>query len=696
MSEVVHFDRQGPVGIITVDYPPVNALGPGVREGILDALDRGVADPQVRAMVLIGAGRTFIAGADIRGFGAARRPVARRTHDALEASPKPVVAAIHGYALGGGLENALGCHYRIAVPDARVGLPEVLIGILPAGGGTQRLPRLIGPEAALEMIVSGRHVPAPEALALGILDELVEGQGLREAAVAFAMQVMDAPVMPRVSERGIQDHDPGIFDAMRKKIARRARGQKAPWHCIRCVEIACSTPFEEGLRQERALFDELENSDEAKALRYAFFGERQAQRSPHVPRGTPARPVEAASVVGAGTMGGGIAMTCADAGLPVKIMDKDPDTLARGLERIEKTYAASVRRGSLDPAGMAARMALIEPVDSYDAIAGADVVIEAVFEEIGVKREVFAALDAAMKPGALLLTNTSALDVDEIAAATGRPEDVAGAHFFSPANVMKLLEIVRGARSSTETLASVQALAKRLGKVGVVCGNCDGFVANRSRAPFNTEMVLLLEEGALPEQVDEAMVAFGYPMGPFAVGDLAGLDIGYAGRKRREAADPAMRRLPIADALVEAGRLGMKTGAGWYRYEPGSRTPHPDPEVAGLIRRMAGEAGVEQRVFGDDEIVERLLFSSVNEACRIIDEGVARRAVEVDIMWLYGFGFPRYRGGLMYWADTIGVRRVYDRIAAWHQRYGGRWAPAPLLRRLAESGTPLKEAVTQA
>ena len=377
MPEVVHFSRQGPIGIVTVDYPPVNALGPGVREGILDALDRGIADAEVRAMVLIGAGRSFIAGADIRGFGKGRPTVVRRTHDALEASPKPVVAAIHGYALGGGLENALGCHYRIAVPGARVGLPEVLIGILPAGGGTQRLPRLIGPEAALEMIVSGRHVPAPEALALGILDELVDGAELRDAAVAFAMRVMDAPVLPRVSEREIPDHDAGIFEAMRRKIARRARGQKAPWHCIRCVEIACSTPFEEGLRQERALFEELENSEEAKALRYAFFGEREAQRAPDVPRGTPARPVATAAVVGAGTMGGGIAMTCADAGLPVKIMDKDPKTLARGIERIEKTYAASVARGSLDPAEMEARLALIEPVETYDAIADADVAIEA-------------------------------------------------------------------------------------------------------------------------------------------------------------------------------------------------------------------------------------------------------------------------------------------------------------------------------
>ena len=694
MSEVVHFSRQGPVGIITVDYPPVNALGPGVREGILDALDRGIADSEVRAMVLIGAGRSFIAGADIRGFGKGRRSPTRRTHDALETSPKPVVAAIHGYALGGGLENALGCHYRIAVPSARVGLPEVLIGILPGGGGTQRLPRLIGPEAALEMIVSGRHVPAPEALKLGILDELVEGAELRDAAVAFAMRVMHEPVLPRASEREIPEHDPGIFEAMRKKVARRARNQKAPWHCIRCVEIACSTPFEEGIRQERALFEELENSEEAKALRYAFFAEREAQRSPVVPRGTPARPVEAAAVVGAGTMGGGIAMTCADAGLPVKIMDKDPETLARGMERIGKTYAASVARGSLDEAAMAARLALIEPVKTYDAIADADVVIEAVFEEVGVKRDVFRALDRTMKPGVLLLSNTSALDIDEIAAATERPEDVAGAHFFSPANVMKLLEVVRGERTSQEVLASVQALAKRLAKVGVVCGNCDGFVANRSRAPFNTEMIILLEEGALPEQVDGAMVEFGYPMGPFAVGDLAGLDVGYAGRKRREAADPTIRPLPIADALVEAGRLGMKTGAGWYRYEPGDRTPHPDPEVAALIRRIAGESGVEQREFDDEEIVQRLLFSSVNEACRIIEEGMAGRAVEVDTMWLYGFGFPRYRGGLMYWADTIGVRSVYGRIAAWHQRYGERWAPAPLLRRLAESGTPLREAAS--
>ena len=695
MADVVHYTKQGPVGIITVDHPPVNALGPGVREGILAALDRGNADPEVRAMVLIGAGRTFIAGADIRRFGSNRNDPPRRTHDALEASPKPVVAAIHGYALGGGLENALGCHYRIAVPSAKVGLPEVLIGILPGGGGTQRLPRLIGPEAALDMIVTGRHVPAPEAKELGIIDEIVEGTELRDAAVAFAMRIMGRPDLPRIGERGVPEHDPGIFDAMRGRIARRARNQTAPHHCIRCVEIACSTPFEEGLRLERELFAELENSDEAKALRYAFFGERTAQRSEAVPRGTPVPDVAAVAVVGAGTMGGGIAMTCADAGLPVRIMDRDAGTLARGMERIERTYATSVARGSLDGEGKAARMALIEPVGDYADIADADVVVEAVFEDMDVKREVFGALDRTMKPGALMLTNTSALDVDGIAAATGRPGDVAGAHFFSPANVMRLLEIVRGAATSVGTLAGVQALSKRLGKVGVVCGNCDGFVANRSRAPFNTEMVVLLEEGARPEQVDRVMVEFGYPMGPFAVGDLAGLDIGHAGRRRRALTDPDHRALPIADALVGMGRLGQKTGAGWFRYEPGDRTPHPDPEVDALIARIAGEMGVEQRGFDDGEILQRLLLSSVNEACRILEEGAASRAVEVDVMWLYGFGFPRYRGGLMYWADGLGPRAVHDRIAAWHQRYGARWAPAPLLRRLAEKGIPFREATSE-
>ncbi|MDE2580173.1 MAG: enoyl-CoA hydratase/isomerase family protein [Rhodospirillales bacterium] len=701
MSEAqpVRLDTEGEIGVITVNNPPVNALSPGVPEGIVAALRAAEANPAIRAVVLIGAGRSFIAGADIRQFGKnrVRPPLGQRVYDVLDAGTKPVVAAIHGYALGGGLEVAMACHYRIAVPTAKVGLPEVLIGILPGGGGTQRLPRLIGPKAAVDMIVTGRHVPAPEAAALGILDEVLpEGADLRAAAIAYARRVAAARPLPRVRDRTEKlaeaKADPALFDDVRKSIARRARNQKAPYNCILAVEAACTLPIDDGFKREQELFAELENSDEARALRYAFFAEREAAKLPDLPPGVAPRDVRSAAVVGAGTMGGGIAMSFADCGIPVKIMDSTPEAAARGIERIMANYATSVRRGSLTEDEMKRRLSRIEVVGDYADIADADVVIEAVFEEMDVKKPVFRALDRAMKPGALIFSNTSALDIDALAAETSRPGDVAGTHFFSPANVMKLFEVVRGAKSSPETLASAMALGRKIGKIPAMAGNTDGFVANRSRAPFNSEMVILLEEGCLPEQVDKVMVDFGYPMGPFAVGDLAGLDIGAAGRRRRAAANPNYRKLPIADRLVEMGRYGQKTGAGWYRYEKGDRTPHPDPEVARIIRETAAAMGVAQKTFTDQEILRRLLFSSVNEACRILEEGKAYRASDIDVMWLHGFGFPRYRGGLMFWADQIGARAVYDQIAAWHQAYGERWTPARLLRDLAESGTPFREA----
>jgi len=698
-TPLASLNRESEVGVVTVDNPPVNALGPGVAEGIIDALKQGNADPSIKAMVLIGAGRSFIAGADIRRFGTgrARLPLGQRVYDVLDASSKPVVAAIHGYALGGGLEIAMACHYRVAVASAKVGLPEVQIGIIPGGGGTQRLPRLVGPKAALEMIVSGRHVPADEARSLGVLDRVfLDGADLRNEAIAFAKGIADVRPLPRVRDRDDRlaeaKRESGLFDATRKSIARRARNQKAPYSCILAVEAACALPFDQGIARENELFAELENADEARALRYAFFAEREAAKLPDIPRDVEPRPFSVAAIIGAGTMGGGIAMSFADHGFRVKIMDATREALERGMARVRANYETSVKRGSLSQEEMERRLARIEPVSGYDAIKDADLAIEAAFEEMEVKRPVFRALDQAMKPGALILSNTSALDIDQLAAETGRPGDVAGAHFFSPANVMRLLEVVRGARSSAEALVSTMAVGRKIGKVCVMAGNTDGFVANRSRAPFNTEMVILLEEGCLPEQVDRVMVDFGYPMGPFAVGDLAGLDIGLASRKRRAAQNPNYRTLPIADRIAKMGRFGQKTGAGWYRYEKGDRTPHPDPEVARVIKEVAAEMGVAQRDFTDEEILRRLLFSSVNEACRILEEGKAYRASDIDVMWLYGFGFPRYRGGLMYWADQIGVRAVYDQVAAWHQQYGERWEPARLLRELAQSGTPFREA----
>lgn len=698
MSEqaLVRFDVEDGIGVITVDYPPVNALGPGVPEGIIAALEKGKADPNVKAMVLMGAGRTFIAGADIRQFGKPRPVLPRRTYDVLDTGTKPIVAAIHGFALGGGLENALACNYRIAVPSAKVGLPEVNIGILPGGGGTQRLPRLIGPKAAMEMIVSGRHVPAPEAKTLGIIDEIVAGKDLRAEAIAYAKTIADRRPLPRVrdsSEKLAQAKgDPGMFEAMRKSIARRARNQIAPYHCIAAVEAACSQAFDDGIKTERRLFGELENSDQAKGLRYAFFAEREVARIPGLGKDIALPPMKNIAVVGAGTMGGGIAMSFADFGHNVKIVDATPEVLAKGMQRIQDNYAISVKRGSLKQEEMDRRVPRIHPVERLEDIAHSDIVIEAVFEEMPVKKEVFAKLDRIVKPGALLMTNSSALDIDEIASVTKRPELVCGAHFFSPANVMKLLEVVAGAKSAPTTLATAMKMGRDIGKLAAYAGNCDGFVANRSRAPFGTEMVLMAEEGALPEQVDKVMVDFGYPMGPFAVGDLAGLDIGYASRRRRAAADPNFRKLPVPDRLVEMGRYGQKTLAGWYRYEKGDRTPHSDPEVKRIIAEVAKDMGIQQRSFTDEEILRRLLFASVNEACKILEEGKALRASDIDVMWLHGFGFPRYRGGLMFWADQIGVAEVHRQIEEWHQRYGARWKPANLLRELAQSGGSFRDA----
>ena len=693
-SPVVRLEKDGDIGVIIVNYPPVNALGPGVSEGIIDSLNKANADPAIKAMVLMGDGRSFIAGADIRGFGTNRKraPIGERTYDVLDASPKPVVAAIHGYALGGGLENAMACHYRIAVPSAKVGLPEVLIGILPGGGGTQRLPRLVGAQTAVEMITSGRHVPAAEAGKLGIIDEVLpEGASLREAAVAFARKIADVRPLPRVRDKTVTA-EPGVFDAIRKSIARRARNQNAPYNCIAAVEAACTLPFDQGMQREAELFAELENADEAKALRYVFFAEREVAKLPDLPATLAPYDFKAPAVVGAGTMGGGIAMSFADFGYDVKIMDATQEGLDSGMDRIRSNYATSVKRGSLKEDEMNRRLARIHPVAGYDDIKDCDVVVEAVFERMDVKKPVFEKLDQVMNAGAFLFSNTSALDMDELASVTARPEKIAGTHFFSPANVMKLLEVVRPTKASPETLLTAMALGRRIGKISAMAGNTDGFVANRSRAPFNSEMVILLEEGCLPEQVDKVMVDFGYPMGPFAVGDLAGLDIGAEGRKRRAAANPNYRKLPIADKLVELGRYGQKTGAGWYRYEKGDRTPHPDPEVAAIIKATAAELGIPQKSFTETEILQRLLFSSVNEACRILEEGKAYRASDIDVMWLHGFGFPRYRGGLMYWADGIGVKNVYAQIASWHQQYGERWAPSRLLRQLAETNTPFREA----
>ncbi|MDR6860917.1 3-hydroxyacyl-CoA dehydrogenase NAD-binding domain-containing protein [Variovorax guangxiensis] len=699
MSEVqsVKYAVEDGVGVITIDNPPVNALGPGVREGIMQALANGNADPAVRSFVLIGTGRNFMAGADIRQFGGARPVSTRTSAAAIAASAKPVVAALHGYALGGGLEHALACHYRVAARNVRVGLPEVSLGIVPAGGGTQRLTRLIGPKAALEVIVSGRHVEASEALRLGILDEIVEDADLRAAAVQYALRAAEVRPLPSAQGDVLKplpaDELAALFEAARKSLSRKSRHLKAPLHALALVEAATSMSFDDGVALEQKLFEELENTDEAKALRYAFFAEREAAKIPGTSGLAQPEPVRSAAIVGGGTMGGGIAMAFADSGIEVKVLDMSQEALERGLKRIRDNYAVSVKRGSITQAQMDERLAKIRGVTDYAGIGDCDAVIEAVFERVELKQEVFAKLDEVMKPGALLLTNSSAIDIDVMAKATRRPEDVAGAHFFAPANVMKLCEVVRGSATRIQTIARTMKMARDLGKVGAVAGSCDGFAANRSRTPMMTEMMLMLEEGALPEQIDRIMVAFGYPMGPFAVNDMSGLDVSYEGRKRRAAADPEYRKLHIPDRMVEMGRRGQKTGAGWYRYAEGDRTPHPDDVVKQVIAEVANEFGIAQRTFSDDEILQRALFASVNEACRILEEGKAYRASDIDVMWLYGFGFPRHRGGLMYWADSVGTPAILAQVRQWHERYGKRWKPSALLERIAASGGRLRDAV---
>jgi 3-hydroxyacyl-CoA dehydrogenase len=689
--ELVTLTKQGAVGVVTVDNPPVNALSPGVPEGIVDCVSEANADSGIKAMVLIGAGRGFIAGADIKHLGKPRSEKAQSLRSVLESSAKPIVAAIHGHALGGGLETALVCNYRIATKSAKVGLPEVLIGIIPGAGGTQRLPRLAGPQAALEMIVSGRHVAAEEAAALGILDEVVADADLQSAAVAFAERVAEHLPPPRVRDKSdrlqARDGGPEIFAAMRKKIARKARNQRAPYACIEAVEAAVALPFDDGMAKEQALFQELVNADEARALRYAFFAEREARKIPGVPRGTAARAVKRVGIIGAGTMGGGIAMACANVGLPVRILERDAQSLERGLARVRGNYESSVKRGSMNAELRDANLARIEPVTEYEALQDVDFVIEAVFEDMAVKKEVFTSLDRVLREGAVLASNTSALDIDALGAITARAQDVIGTHFFSPANVMKLVEIVRGAKTAPDVIVTAMDLGRRIGKTVAVCGNCYGFVANRSRGPFGIEATQLLLEGASPEQVDRVMFEFGYPVGPFVVNDIAGIDVGYMVRHAKKQQDPeGYEPNPVSDRLYELGRYGQKTGAGYYRYEAGERTPHPDPLVAELIEEVARDQGVERRDLGDEEILHRLLFASVNEAAKILDEGYAYRPSDVDVMWVGGFNFPRYRGGLMYWADGIGVGAIHEQVRHWQQRYGKRWTPAPLLGQLAERG----------
>ena len=694
MSELVEFTRQGEIGVITIKNPPVNALSPGVPEGIAASIEAGQKDPGVRALVLIGGGRTFIAGADIREFGkitSGEKP--RFTLQplllAIEDCAKPVVMAIHGTAFGGGLEVAMAGHYRVAAPAAQVGQPEVKLGIIPGAGGTQRLPRLAGVARAVEMCAFGEPIDARSALEAGIVDRLIEGD-LLSGAIAFAVEIAAQPVSKtRERQEKLRDSagNAAVFEAAREQARKTRRGQTAPFAAIDAVEAATRLPFDEGIQREAEIFRACLFSNQSKALIHAFFGERAVAKLPDIPKDTRTFEIRRAAVIGAGTMGGGIAMNYANAGIPVILKETSKEALQKGIEIISRNYSNSVKKGRFTAETMARRLALITPQLSYDGFEQADIILEAVFESMALKKQVFAEIDKLAKPDCVLATNTSTLSIDEIASATKRPHMVVGHHFFSPANVMRLLEIVRGKSTGKEVIATSMALAKRLNKVGVLAGNCRGFIGNRMVHCYVREAQFLVEEGASVQAVDQTLYDFGLAMGPLAMGDLAGLDVSW--RIRKEFAHlekPGVRKPLVADQLCEMGRFGQKTGAGWYKYDA-HRTPAPDPEVAALIEKTARDAGIERRRITADEIIDRTMYALVNEGARILEEGIALRAVDIDIVYLNGYGFPAWRGGPMFHADTIGLRNVLARIEEFEKRHGADlWAPAPLLKKLAAAG----------
>jgi 3-hydroxyacyl-CoA dehydrogenase len=694
MSDLVQLAEENGIAIITINNPPVNALSPGVPEGIAAAIEQMDKDASVKAAVLIGGGKTFVAGADIKEFG---KITAGKSGGGLELPTlllkiedcrKPVVMAIHGSAFGGGLELAMSGHYRVAVPSAQIGQPEVKLGIIPGAAGTQRLPRLAGAAKAVEMCADGNPIKALDALHAGIMDRLIEGD-LLTGAIAFAREIADKPVRKtreRNEKLGSAEENDAIFATARENARKKQRGMAAPLAAIDAVEAATKLPFDEGCKIERKLFMDCLFSDQSKALIHVFFGEREVAKIPDIPKDTAVIPVNSAAVVGAGTMGGGIAMVLANAGVPVLLKEADQAALDKGIANIQKNYATSVKRGRFTQAFVDERLKLIQPTLGYDSFASADLVIEAVFEGMALKKEVFAELDRVCKPGAILASNTSTLNIDEIASSTSRPQAVIGTHFFSPANVMRLLEIVRGKASSKEVIATCMQLSKKIGKIGVLVGNCRGFVGNRMFHPYVRESVFLLEEGASVEAVDSAMYEFGMAMGPLAVGDLAGLDVGWRIRKEyRHLEKPGIRQAFAGDSLCEMGRYGQKTGAGWYKYDE-NRRALPDPEVAQLVRKWAAEAGIAQRQISREEIVDRCVYALVNEGARILEDGYALRAVDIDIIYLNGYGFPAYRGGPMWYADAVGLKKVFDRVEEFHRRHGELWEPAPLLKRLAEEG----------
>ena len=693
MTSPVSYELVDDIGVITVDNPPVNALSHAVREGLHDAILAAQKDAS-RAVLIVCAGRTFIAGADITEFGKPpREPHLPDLCNTIEASSKIVVAALHGTALGGGLEVALSCHYRCALPDAKVGLPEVKLGLLPGAGGTQRLPRLIGAQAALDLMTSGNPIGAGQAASLGLIDHVVDGE-LVDAAINWCRELAENGAARRAtSELPVESIPDGAFDEYRSTLARRARGQVAPQRIVDCVEASLTGPFAEGLKIEREAFIDCMQSPQSAALRHMFFAERAAAKVHGLSRDTPLRDVNKVAVIGAGTMGSGIAMNFANAGMQVVLLEVDGEALARGLGIIDRNYQGGVKRGKLTEEKALECRGRITGTTDYESLSDADLVIEAVFENLELKQQIFAKLDAVCRQGAILATNTSYQDVNRIAAATQRPQDVIGLHFFSPAHIMKLLEVVRAEKTADDVLATCMALAKKIRKTPVVSGVCYGFIGNRMLGHYAREAQLCIIEGATPEQVDTAMQEWGMAMGPLAVFDLAGLDVGYKARQglpESERGDP--RAFRVADALVEMNRLGQKTGAGFYRYDAETRERSSDPDVQALIEREAAALGVEQREIDTDEIVDRLIFALVNEGLNILDEGIAQRPGDIDVVYVYGYGFPAWRGGPMHYADAVGLAHVLERVREFEQRFGPEnWTPAPLLEKLVNDGITLAE-----
>ena len=689
------YTLHGDVAVITLNNPPVNGLSLATRTAIVAGLNKALADDAVKALVITGAGKAFCGGADIREFNTPKtltEPTTRGVIAELEASTKPVVAAIHSVAMGGGLELAMGCHFRVAAPNAQIALPEVKLGLLPGAGGTQRLPRLVGVETALNMIVSGTPAKSQDLADTALFDQMIKGTRLEDllaGAIAFAHKaVADKLPLKRVRDIIIDyPHHQAFFQFARNTVGAAAKNYPAPLKCVEAVAAAVGMTFDDGLKFERECFLLLVETTVSKALRHAFFAERAAAKIPDVPDDTPVRAIKSAAIIGAGTMGGGIAMNFANAGIPVTLVEMKQEALERGLATVRKNYEASVKKGRLSAAKLEERMGLIKSTLSFDEIKDADIVIEAVFEDIGVKEQVFKKLDAVMKPGAILASNTSTLDVNRIAAFTKRPQDVIGTHFFSPANVMKLLEIVRAEKTGKDVLATTMRLAKAIKKTGVVSGVCDGFIGNRMLEEYIRQSLFLLDEGASPEQVDGALQTWGLAMGPFAMYDLAGNDIGWHIRKRRYIERPDMAYSKIADAVCELGRFGQKTGAGWYKYEKGSRKPVPDPLVDALIVAQRKALGITPRKISKEEIITRCIYALVNEGAKILEEGIAMRASDIDMVYLSGYGFPLWRGGPMFYADTVGLSKVLAAMEKHAKGYHGEcWQPAALLSRLAATG----------